>query len=107
MKHHIIRDDWSWFERLTGLLIVAAAIAMVLLALSAIVASADGGNCVGYTWAPGVVTATPRGRVTVNVDDNYGTRWTLLRFTVGEHVLVRGFACWGKLDGRFAVRKVR
>jgi hypothetical protein len=95
------------FLLIIALALFVAAVALLLVVVTADAAPLSDGNCTGFTWATGIVIGTPPGRVTVYVDGATGTRWTPLRWKIGEKVLVKGFACWGQLDGRFAVRRAR
>lgn len=44
MKHHTVEDRWSWFERITGALIIVAVVVALLLAITAASAGADSGD---------------------------------------------------------------
>lgn len=81
MKSRIVRDNWGWVERLTGLLIVVAAIAMVLLAITAGAAGADGGALPYKVTTTGTLTG-------VNC---YGPTCCGQVFTIIEHVRYETF----------------
>lgn len=81
MKSRIIKDDWSWIERITGALIIAAVVAAVLLAITASAASADSGDL------PYKVTTTG----TLTDVNCYGPTCCGQVFTVIEHVRYETF----------------
>lgn len=98
---------------IAALAMLAMALALFIFLLSATAidaAPADGkanGDCIGFTWDRGVVTGVSGKRVYVSISGNTGVRWTLGRWSVGDAVEIRGFACFGKLDGLFQMRRAQ